>query len=95
LTAFLGQAFLTLIVLPLAPFWLVYGFVSLREGKLFDGAKLLSAGRRWPSLDFQSVVAPSLGPGAYWPHRQHKPSRSRRRPPSSGRVRGSASGGAP
>jgi hypothetical protein len=64
--AFLDQAFLTLIVLVFAPFCLVYGVVSLREGRLFAGAMLLSAGATMAFFGLLACGGIKVRPSTRW-----------------------------
>jgi len=64
--ALLGQAFLTLIVLAFAPFWLVNGVVALREGRLFAGAMLLSAGGAMAFFGLLACGGIKVRPSTRW-----------------------------
>ena len=64
--AFLGQAFLTLIVLAFAPFWFVNAVVALREGRLFAGAMLLSAGAAMAFLGLLACGGIKVSPSTRW-----------------------------
>lgn len=64
--AFLGQAFLTVLSVIFGAFWLVYGALALRDGRLFAAAMLLSAGVAMAFFGLVLCGGIKMRPGTRW-----------------------------